>query len=99
MHLSARGKTPLSGGIALLDGTERAAAADFFRSLAEYGIFVVDRGELTDWAPTLGTGVHKSNWLPEVFAKMGEDPDSPEYLKPGTDDVLGIHGSGCSVVA
>jgi hypothetical protein len=84
----ATGKDPvLEGGVDLLNGGDRDASKDFFDRLAEYGIFVVQRGALENWLPQLGASLRKDEWLPKVFEKMGEDPASSEYVKPTSDDV------------
>jgi hypothetical protein len=84
----AIGKDPvIMGGVNLLSGGEREAAEDFFSRLAEYGIFVVERGALESWLPNLGASLHKDEWLPKVFEAMGEDPAQPGYVKPTSDDV------------
>lgn len=75
------------GGINLLEGTEKRGAEDLFDQLNEYGIFTVRQGELEKWLPQLGVDACKERWLVEMFSKMGDDPDSREYVCPGNDDV------------
>lgn len=75
------------GGIAVLSATDQEAARNLFRQVAEYGIFVVPCGELESWLKTLGATGHGPSWLIDMFEKMGEDPASPDYLRPSTDDV------------
>lgn len=74
------------GGVDILPPPEREAALNLIDQLGEYGIFVVPGGELESWLPFLGASGHGPSWLVSVFEKMGEDPDSPEYLKPSTND-------------
>ncbi len=75
------------GGIDLLRPNDKEAASNLFDRLAEYGLFVVRRGEIEQWLSGLGARGHGPNWLVDVFEKMGEDPSTPSYVKPGADDV------------
>ncbi len=75
------------GGIEVLCDTDREAANNLFDQLADYGLFVVKRGELETWLPELEAGGHGSPWLIEMFDRMGEDPEHPGYVTPGTGDV------------
>jgi ABC-type cobalamin/Fe3+-siderophores transport system ATPase subunit len=75
------------GGLAILTNTQRRAAEDLFSQLSDYGIFVVPGGELESWLKGLGAGGHGPSWLIQMFEKMGEDPASPSYIRPGDDDV------------
>jgi hypothetical protein len=75
------------GGIELLTAQDREAAVNLFERLAEYGLFVVPRGEIESWLSGLGATGHGPSWLIDIFEKMGEDPASPRYLKPATGDV------------
>jgi len=49
-------------------------------------LLVISGGELESWLKFLGASGHGPAWLVSVFEKMGEDPDSPDYLKPSTDE-------------
>jgi hypothetical protein len=75
------------GGIAVLAATDQDAARNLFGQIAEYGIFVVPGGELESWLKALGATGHGPAWLIDMFEKMGEDPESVNYVKPSTDDV------------
>ncbi|CAN1210476.1 AAA+ ATPase domain-containing protein [Tumidithrix helvetica PCC 7403] len=75
------------GGIDILSGSDKEAANNLFEKLAEYGLFVVRKGELESWLSSLGASGHGSNWLIDIFGKMGEDPELANYLKPSDDDV------------
>jgi len=75
------------GGVAILQQSEQEAALNLLGQLAEYGIFVVPGGELESWLKQLGASGHGPSWLISIFEKMGEDPDTPGFLKPSTDDV------------
>ena len=71
----------------ILEGGGRQAAQDLFDHLKEYGIFVVSGGEIEFWLKQLAVTGHGPAWLIDVFKRMGEDPESPAYLKPSDDDV------------
>jgi hypothetical protein len=75
------------GGLSILSGGEREAGENLVGKLAEYGMFVVPGGELESWLKALGATGHGPQWLIQMFEAMGEDPDSPAYVKPGDDDV------------
>lgn len=75
------------GGVDVLTSVDREAAIKFFNDLAEYGIFVLQNGELEHWLKTLGVLGHGPQWLIKVFERMGENPESSDYLKPSGDDV------------
>jgi predicted ATPase len=78
------------GGIDILDGTDKEALQNLFDKLADYGLFVVPNGELESWLKALQASGHGPSWLVEIFEKMGEDPNTPEYLKPSEGDVWGF---------
>lgn len=75
------------GGINLLQDDDREAASNLLDKLKEYGLFVVPHGELESWLANLNATGHGPNWLVDIFEKIGEDPDSSDYLKPGASDV------------
>ncbi|PMR72067.1 ATP-dependent nuclease [Billgrantia endophytica] len=75
------------GGISALPDEEREAAENLLNQLAEYGLFVVPNGELESWLKTLKATGHGPKWLIEIFEKMGENPDSLDYVKPEIGDV------------
>ena len=85
--LEATGKEMKKGGLDLLDENDKEAAQNLCGQLREYGLFIVEKGELESWLPELKVSVRKSNWLIEVFQKMGEDPGSEPYVRPGSDGV------------
>ena len=76
-----------NGGIELLDDNGKQAAIEFFDQLDRYGIFVVRRGELESWLPTLGAAGKKTDWTISVLEKMGSDPTDATYVKPIAGDV------------
>lgn len=75
------------GGIQALDEGDQEALQNFFNKLADYGLFVVPNGELESWLKNLNASGHGPSWLVEIFEKMGEDPNSADYLKPTDGDV------------
>jgi ABC-type cobalamin/Fe3+-siderophores transport system ATPase subunit len=75
------------GGIKALEENDQEALQNFFNKLSDYGLFVVPNGELESWLMGLGASGHGPNWLVEIFEKMGEDPESHDYLKPSEGDV------------
>lgn len=75
------------GGVDILSSTDRQAAQDLFKNLADYGVFVVPVGEVESWLKGLGAHGHGPSWLINVFEAMGEDPDAPSYIRPADDDV------------
>lgn len=75
------------GGVDILPNSDKEAALNLLNQLGEYGIFVVPSGELESWLKHLGASGHGPSWLINMFEKMGEDPDSPDFLKPATDDI------------
>ena len=92
--VEATGKNmKLDGGIRLLSGTEEEAANNLFDRLDQYGLFVVRRGEIESWLPQLKAPGHGPTWLIEVFEKMGEEPESQDYLRPETGDVWEFIGN------
>ena len=75
------------GGIDLLEQSDRQAASDLITHLKDYGLFIIDKGELESWLSHLGAKGHGSYWLTDIFSKMGEDPNSNNYSRPTTEDV------------
>lgn len=80
------------GGLQILQPADRQAAEDLLAQLRLYGIFVVPGGELESWLKSLGATGHGPSWLIDMFEKMGEDPASPGYVRPSSDDVWGFLG-------
>lgn len=75
------------GGICVLAKDDKEAASNLLSRLGEYGLFVVPNGELESWLKELESKGHGPNWLVDIFEKMGEDPASEKYAKPGDSDV------------
>ncbi|MCT4236445.1 ATP-binding protein [Elizabethkingia anophelis] len=80
------------GGIKLLVGENREACNNFFEQLRDYGVYIVKNGELESWLKDIGASSHGSNWLINIFEKMGENPDDINYLKPSNGDVWDFIG-------
>jgi len=75
------------GGIDLLNASDREAVENLFRRLGEYGLFVVQGGELESWLKHLAITGHGPSWLIPMFGRMGEDPTDPDYVHPANTDV------------
>ena len=75
------------GGVNILPNSDKEAALSLLNQLEEYGIFVVSGGELESWLKQVGASGHGPSWLIDIFEKMGEDPDSDNFLMPSEDDV------------
>jgi ABC-type hemin transport system ATPase subunit len=75
------------GGVNRLDPETQESAVTLITQLEQYGIFVVQHGELEGWLASLGVQAHKSNWLPAIFEQMGSDPSAAGYVQPSADDV------------
>lgn len=75
------------GGTAILPQADREAAENLFNQLGEYGLFVVNCGELESWLKHLGAASHGPSWLIDIFERMGEDPKDHAYVKPQAGDV------------
>ena len=75
------------GGLDLLSGQDREAVENLFAKLAEYGVFVVQGGELESWLRPLHAFGHGPQWLITIFERLGENPDASDYIRPASDDV------------
>ncbi len=87
------------GGINLLFGSNREACENLFFQLKEYGCLVVSGGEVESWLRHLGASGHGSKWLINMFEKMGDSPESTNYLAPGEGDVWDFIGVAKSWLA
>ena len=74
-------------GIDALNSPDKAKACAFLKELEKYGIFLVPIGELESWLLHLGVTGHGSEWVVNVFSKIGKSDKDPDYLKPTTGDV------------
>ncbi|HTG66073.1 MAG TPA: ATP-binding protein [Flavobacterium sp.] len=77
----------IQGGITLLGKNEQEALNNFINQLKDYGVFIVKNGELESWLKFLNASGHGSNWLINIFEKMGENPSDISYIKPTDKDV------------
>jgi hypothetical protein len=75
------------GGVDALPSADKNAADDLFDSLAQYGVFVVRKGEIETWLRILNVPGKKTDWAIAVLDTMGADPADPAYLRPAADDV------------
>lgn len=75
------------GGVDILPISSRTACYDYIEQLARYGLFLVSAGELESWLKSLDIRKRKSEWLIDIFEKMGMDPDDQGYIRPGLGDV------------
>jgi len=80
------------GGVNILTGPDKEACENFFEQLYEYGILIVPGGELESWLPNLNASGHGPKWLINIFEKMGDSPDEPNYLQPSDGDVWDFVG-------
>jgi ABC-type cobalamin/Fe3+-siderophores transport system ATPase subunit len=80
------------GGLLTLDRPGQEATNNFFDLLEEYGAFVIRTGELEFWLKHLGASGHGSNWLIDIFDKMGDNPDLAAYVRPTEGDVWDFIG-------
>lgn len=86
-------------GIGCLEGRARRDAEALRDSLAEYGLFLVDGGELETWLPHLNVHAAKDKWVPKMFEALGSAPGSKKYVKAGKGDVwdfLKLVGAWCA---
>lgn len=85
-----------NGGVTILESSEEQEACNnFLDQLEEYGIFVVRHGELESWLTHLNVPKrsHGPSWLIDIFEKMGDNPDSSDYVKPSNGDVWAFIGN------
>lgn len=91
--LNATGKEwKKDGGVELLNGEDKEACSNFFNQLDEYGVFVIRQGELENWLKPLKATRHGTDWLIDIFTKMGDNPVDANYKKPEEGDVWDFIG-------
>ncbi len=76
-----------NGGINLLTGANLVRANNFLSNLKQYGIFLVPSGEAETWLAAVGAIGHGSEWLIDMFSKIGQTPGDANYRHPAADDV------------
>jgi ABC-type cobalamin/Fe3+-siderophores transport system ATPase subunit len=92
--LNATGQNwKINGGIDLLNGEDKEACNNFLNQLDEYGVLVIRKGELESWFKSLNATGHGSNWLIDIFSKMGDNPETVGYIKPTNGDVWDFMGN------
>ena len=74
-------------GVDCIAGEELDALRAFLEQCANYGIFIVDVGEVERWLSHLGCQGHGPDWLIPVFEKLGNDPADAAYIRPDEGDV------------
>lgn len=82
----------VAGGIGALPPADREGADNLLRQLREYGVLIVDRGELESWLPALAMRGHGPSWLVALFERMGSDPAHADYIDPAPGDVWDFVG-------
>lgn len=86
--LEATGKDmKKDGGLSILASAEKEAAESLLEQLRIYGVFLVPGGEVESWLSHLAATGHGSNWLIDIFTRMGENASDESYVKPQNDDV------------
>jgi len=78
----AQGLDPKRVGLSKIDESAREALKTLISNLEQYGIFVLEVGELEKWLPELAVSGHGPSWLINIFEKMGSDPSEENYIKP-----------------
>lgn len=76
-----------NGGVNSLKADDKEGVKNLLDRLAEYGMFLVPGGELESWLSNLNVPGSKTRWLIAMFERMGEDPERPDYIRPGVGDV------------
>jgi hypothetical protein len=75
------------GGVNALPRTDKQAAEHLFANLAEYGIFVVQGGELEHWLSHLAVPGKKTDWTVAMLERLGSDPADANFVRPAPGDV------------
>jgi hypothetical protein len=78
-------------GIQALPVARRRLVETAVAKLAEYGVFLAPVGELESWLTSVGvTKSGKSEWIVQMFGKLGSDASKPNYVKASSGDVWGF---------
>ena len=90
--LKAFGKTgkdmKKDGGIELLKGQRKEKDAKTYFPNYKATVFLLSKmANKNPGSNPWGAIGHGSNWLIDIFEKMGEDPEKPNYIRPGKGDV------------
>jgi len=74
-------------GLKALKQSDHDRAIALLNELSCYGLFVVPLGEVESWLSHLSAKGHGSEWLVDLFSRIGHSESEPNYLKPGQNDV------------
>ncbi len=74
-------------GIEALSSPHKEELVELLAKYAEFGLFLVPVGELESWLKNLGAQGKKTAWLVNMFGKLGDSEENPQYVEPGQDDV------------
>ncbi len=75
------------GGRKCLKSTDTEKFDRIISKLNAYGLFVLPYGELESWLSDRGVVGKGSQWLVSMFESIGDNDDSPKFLKPSEGDV------------
>lgn len=73
-------------GVSGLTAT-KTTAENLLKKLSEYGLFIVENGELETWLSNLNVNGKGAKWLVKMFSKLGSDINNLSYVKPASNDV------------
>lgn len=76
-------------GREVLNEQQRESVDSFLEEMKTFGIFLVPNGELECWLSELKVQQtrKKSDWLVNMFTRLGADPGEAEYVNARSDDV------------
>jgi len=85
---STGGSRPVkTQGIAALTGGDAVRATSLVDRLEKFGLFLVPVGEPERWLGHVGASGHGSDWLIDLFSKIGQSDSDPNYVGPSSGDV------------
>lgn len=79
-------------GVNFLDDDHKRSCEALLASLNNYGLFPVPIGEVEAWLQDVESSRHGNQWLTTKLENMGEDPYSPDYVRPDDRDVWNFIG-------
>lgn len=79
-------------GMIFLDDDHKSSCEALLASLNNYGLFPVPIGEVEAWLQDVESSRHGNQWLTTKLENMGEDPYSPDYVRPDDRDVWNFIG-------
>jgi ABC-type lipoprotein export system ATPase subunit len=74
-------------GIAALGDADGVRATALVDRLAEFGLFLVPVGEAECWLRHIAASGHGSDWLVDMFSRIGQSDNDPNYVGPSSGDV------------